>query len=76
MIAPIGTPPPRALAVADDVGDDAVVLDGEPVAGPADPGLDLVVDEQDVVLVEDLLDLGATPSAGRCSRPRPSPVRR
>ena len=37
------------LGRGDQVGDDALVVAGEPVAGAAEPGLDLVGDEDDAV---------------------------
>lgn len=46
-----------AFGDADDVGLDAGVLDGPPLAGAADAGLDLVGDEEDSVLVADAADL-------------------
>ena len=47
--APIGKPPPMPLATRDRVGHDAGVLEGEPLAGAARAGLDLVDDEQRAV---------------------------
>ena len=47
--AETGSPPPRLLAVVDDVGHDALVLAREPRTGPAEPGLDLVGHEDDAV---------------------------
>ena len=46
------------FGAGDHVGLDAVVLGGEPRAGAPEPGHDLVVDQQDVVLVEEGADLG------------------
>ena len=46
-----------AFGDADDVGLDAGVLDGPPLSGSADAGLDLVGDEQDAVPVADAADL-------------------
>ena len=43
-----------ALGRGDQVGDDALVLAGEPGAGAAEAGLDLVGDEQDAVLAAEL----------------------
>ena len=40
----------NALGGGDEVGHDALVVTGEPVAGPAEAGLHLVGDEEDVVL--------------------------
>ena len=51
-----------ALGRGDEVGDDALVLAGEPVAGAAEAGLDLVGDEEDAVLgapVRDPLEVAA-----------------
>ena len=45
-----------ALGHGHDVGLDAVVLDGEQLAGAPEAALDLVGDEEDALLVEDLLD--------------------
>ena len=49
--APMGTPLPSALASVTTSGCDAVVLEAEPTAGPAQPGLDLVDHEQQPALV-------------------------
>ena len=45
-----------ALGHGHDVGLDAVVLDGEELAGAPEAALHLVGDEQDALVVEDLLD--------------------
>ena len=45
-----------ALGGRDEVGDDALVVAGEPVTGAAEAGLDLVGDEDDAVLAAPLGD--------------------
>ena len=54
MQAPIGRPPPRPLASVTTSGTTPVGLAGEPVAGAADAGLDLVEDQQRAVPRADL----------------------
>ena len=54
-----GKPRRDALGHADDVGLDAVVLDGEHLAGAAEAALHLVGDEQDPVLPAALDDARA-----------------
>ena len=46
-----------ALGGGDEVGHDALVVGGEPVAGAAEPGLHLVGDEQDALLGAPVGDL-------------------
>ena len=57
----------QGLAHGDDVGESAGMLEGEELARPAEPGLDLVDDEEDVVLVADRAD-GRQPAVGRDDR--------
>ena len=65
------------LGQAQDVGGRRPMLGGEHLAGAADPGLDLVQDEQDAVPVaERRAGPAGTRAAGRCSRPRPGSARR
>ena len=52
--APIGKPPPSALASAMMSGVTPVLLIGEQLAGAADAGLHLVEDQQQAVLVAKL----------------------
>ncbi len=63
VTAASGRPPAMPFAVVIRSGHDALVLAGEPVAGAAEPGLDLVGDEQDAVGPAPLGDLGQ--EAGR-----------
>ena len=48
--APTGMPLPSALAMVTTSGSIAAVLEGEPAAGPAQAGLDLVDHQQDVAV--------------------------
>ncbi len=57
VIPEMGKPAAQGLGGGHDVGLDAPVLHGEPLAGPAHAGLDLVGDEEDAVLFADPLDL-------------------
>ena len=59
-----------ALAAGDQVGLDAVVLVAEHLAGPAEAGLDLVEDGDDVVR------RGRTPPVAARTRPAGNPARR
>ena len=70
--APIGTPLPSALAIVDDVGPDAGVLEPEPPAGAPEPGLHLVDDQQRFALVAQPRARAARYSARRGFTP-PSP---
>ena len=51
-----GNPTAEALGQRHDVGRDAVVLVCEPAPGPAEPCLDLVEDQQEVLLVTPATD--------------------
>ena len=59
--APIGHAVAQGLGHGDDVGPDAVVLEPEPPPGAAEPGLDLVHDQQHVALVAQPADVGQVP---------------
>ena len=56
VIPEMGTPPSEGLRRDHDVGVYSPMLHGEPFAGAAHAGLDLVGYEQDAVLLADLLD--------------------
>ena len=62
----------QALGHGDEVGPDALVVEGEQVAGAAEPGLDLVGDEQHAVLAAPRGDRGQEPRAPGSTKP-PSP---
>ena len=69
--APIGKPPPSALASAMMSGVDAELLIGEQFAGAADAGLHLVEHQQQAVLVAQLAQRRR--NAGGTTRTPPSP---
>ena len=56
IATPAATPGGQGLGAGQDVGLDAVMLVGEPLAGPAQAGLDLVEDQQDAPLVAEPAD--------------------
>ena len=70
--APTGMPLPIALASVTTSGAHAVVLEAEPPAGAAEPGLDLVDHHQRAGLVADLADRRAGSRRGAGLTP-PSP---
>ena len=57
----------EALSQGQNVGDDAVVFEGEPATGPTDPGLNLVEDEERATAIAGLADPGEIAGRRRSS---------